>query len=173
MPCRGHVGTTHTSRSQPITRLSTSGRMAPSQAFESAPRARRGHECDRPPSSGGVPRRPDWSVHPQGRPQRTRPGRAGPFSLATGPPPSEAVPSKSFGGWLRVDPEGFGTIQNRLATTFGHMKGQRSQLCSVIGQTDVMVHRGRRRHRAACMDCAKELATADAEVWETRLAEHY
>ena len=76
-------------------------------------------------------------------------------------------------GWLRVDPEGFGTIQNRLATTFGHMKGQRSQLCSVIGQTDVMVHRGRRRHRAACMDCAKELATADAEVWETRLAEHY
>ena len=63
----------------------------------------------------------------------------------------EAVPSKSFGGWLRVDLEGFGSIQNRLAATFGHTKGQRSQLCSVIGKTDVMVHRGRSRQRAACM----------------------
>ena len=66
-----------------------------------------------------------------------------------------------------------GVIQKALVGAFDHVMGQRSQLCSLIGRTDVMVHRGRRRHRAGRMECARELATAADGLGVTRLAEHY
>ena len=90
-------------------------------------------------------------------------------SSAKSPSPS------SFGGRASVDAEGFGVIQKALVGAFDHMMGQYSQNLSLIGHTDVMVHRGRRRYTADCMECAKEpaSATANGRVGVTRSAGHY
>ena len=86
---------------------------------------------------------------------------------------AKSTSPSSFSGRVSVDAEGFGVIQKALVGAFDHVMGQRSQLCSLIGRTDVMVHRGRRRHRAGRMECARELATAADGLGVTRLAEHY